>query len=322
MMKLSNMVKGLSGDAIAQELIQHWEHDESSLLFWRASSNFVYAFEHKQTRYFLRFSSDQEHSIRQITAELEYMEYLLSHNYPCVAPVRSVHGRYVETLAHNGGTYFAVVFQAAAGAALDEDITEMQCEDWGRSLATLHQLAMSYQPDQVTRWSWQDILQNIDTVLQAHPDEKEAVEELRILTAQLHSLPISSNNFGLIHYDFQLDNLFYQEERRLFTVIDFDDAFYSWYVQDLVTALDDFLDDDMNLDHSQVKSFLQEYRLVRPLSDEDMRALPYLQRFMKLYQFSKLLWSLEGSDIVDAPEWLEDLKIKLARARDRLRQGF
>lgn len=48
----------------------------------------------------------------------------------------------------------------------------------------------------------------------------------------------------------------------------------------------------------------------------------HLQRFMKLYQFSKLLWSLEGSDVADAPEWLEDLKIKLACARDRLRQGF
>ncbi|MDQ1232614.1 Ser/Thr protein kinase RdoA (MazF antagonist) [Paenibacillus sp. SORGH_AS306] len=145
---------------------------------------------------------------------------------------------------------------------------------------------------------------------------------MNTLTAYLQFLPISSSNYGLIHYDFQLDNLFYEEKHRSFHVIDFDDAVYSWYAHDIVTALDDFLDDDMNVEHSPVKSFLQGYRSIRPLSEEDVRTFPYFQRFMKLYQFSKLLWTLEGSDIVDAPQWLDDLKIKLVRARDRLRDRF
>lgn len=138
----------------------------------------------------------------------------------------------------------------------------------------------------------------------------------------LQSLPISNSNYGLIHYDFQLDNLFYEEKYRSFHVIDFDDAVYSWYAHDIVTALDDFLHNDINLKHSPVNSFLQGYCLIRPLSEEDVQTFPYFQRFMKLYQFSKLLWTLEGSDIVDAPQWLDDLKIKLVRARDRLRDGF
>ncbi|WP_245742347.1 phosphotransferase [Fontibacillus panacisegetis] len=108
----------------------------------------------------------------------------------------------------------------------------------------------------------------------------------------------SSSNCGLIHYDFQLDNIFYEEENSSFSVIDFDDAVYSWYAHDIITALDDFLDDDMNLDNPQVKSFL------------------------KLYRFSKLLWSLEGSDVTDAPKWLDDVKLKFARVRDELRRGF
>lgn len=145
---------------------------------------------------------------------------------------------------------------------------------------------------------------------------------MHILTAYLQNLPILSSNYGLIHYDFQLDNLFYEEKHRSFNVIDFDDAVCSWYVNDIVTALDDFLDDDMNVDHSSVKSFLQGYRSIRPLSDEYVRTFPYFQRFMKLYQFSKLLWTLEGSDIADAPQWLDDLKIKFVRARDCFRQGF
>lgn len=90
-------------------------------------------------------------------------------------------------------------------------------------------------------------------------------------------------SYGLIHYDFQLDNIFYEENNRAFSVIDFDDAVYSWCAHDIVTALDDFLGDDMmNLDHYQVKSFLKGYCSVIPLSNEDINPFPYFQRLMKL----------------------------------------
>ncbi|MGG0934985.1 phosphotransferase [Brevibacillus centrosporus] len=322
MMKLSNMVKGLASDAVAKSLIQNWEHDEGTLMFWRASSNFVYAFEHKQEKYFLRFSYDQENSFEQITAELEFMKYLKSNHYPCVSPILSVNEKYIETVQNSERTYFAVVFSSAKGITLNENITEVQCEDWGRSLASLHQLSRVYEPSDTKRSNWQDILQKINDMLQRYPEEKEAIEELDILTERLQSFPISNSNYGLIHYDFQLDNIFYAENNRAFSVIDFDDAVYSWYAHDIVTALDDFLGDDMNLDNSQVKSFLKGYYSVIPLSNDDINQFPYFQRLMKLYRFSKLLWSLEGSEVADAPKWLDDVKLKFARVRDNLRREF
>lgn len=322
MMKLSNMVKGLASDAVAKSLIQNWEHDEGSLKFWRASSNFVYAFENNQEKYFLRFSFDQESTIEQIKAELEFMEYLKSNHYSCVSPILSVNGKYIETVQNSEGTYFAVVFSSAKGITLDETITEVQCEDWGRSLASLHQLSKVYEPSDTKRPNWQDILRKIDVMIQRYPDEQEAIEELGKLTEQLHSFPISNSNYGLIHYDFQLDNIFYEEENRSFSVIDFDDAVYSWYAHDIITALDDFHGDDMNLDNPQVKSFLKGYSTVIPLGDKDINHFPYFQRFMKLYRFSKLLWSLEGSEVADATKWLDDVKLKFARVRDDLRRGF
>lgn len=291
-------------------------------VFWRDSSNFVYAFENKQEKYFMRFSYGQESSIEQITAELEFMEYLKSNHYPCVSPILSVNGKYIETVQNSERTYFAVVFNSARGTTLDENISKVQCEDWGRSLASLHQLLRLYEPVSTNRFNWQDILRKIDAVLQANPDEKEATQELSILTERFQSFPISNGNYGLIHYDFQLDNIFYEENNRSFNVIDFDDAVYSWYAHDIITALDDFLDDDINLDNPQVKLFLKGYSSVIPLSDEDIKQFPYFQRFMKLYRFSKLLWSLEGSGVTDAPKWLDDVKLKFTRVRDEMRRGF
>lgn len=322
MMKLSNMVKGLASDAVAKSLIQNWEHDEGTLKFWRASSNFVYAFENKQEKYFLRFSFDQESSFEQIKAELDFMEYLKSNHYPCVYPILSKNSKYIETVQNSEGMYYAVVFSAAKGFTLEENITELQCEDWGKSLASLHQLSRVYEPSDMKRSSWQDILTEINTVLQRYPEEQEATVELDRLTEWLQSLSISNSKYGLIHYDFQLDNIFYNENNRLFSVIDFDDTVYSWYVHDIVTALDDFLGDDMNLNNPQVKSFLKGYCSLIPLSNEEINQFPNFQRFMKLYRFSKLLWSLEDCEVEDAPMWLDDVKLKFARVRDEVRQGF
>ncbi|WP_244235314.1 hypothetical protein [Paenibacillus lautus] len=85
MMKLTTMVRGLAGDKAARELIRNWEFDEGTLKFWRASSNFVYVFNRDGERYFLRFNFEEEHTAQQLTAELEFMQYLLKHEYPCVA---------------------------------------------------------------------------------------------------------------------------------------------------------------------------------------------------------------------------------------------
>ncbi|RLQ94530.1 phosphotransferase enzyme family protein [Falsibacillus albus] len=322
MMKLNTMDKGLASDVVAKSLIQNWEHDEGTLKFWRASSNFVYVFENNQEQYFLRFSLDQENSIGQIQAELEFMEYLESNRYPCVSPILSKNGKYIETVQNSEGKYFSVVFSSAKGIALDEDINELQCEDWGRSLAALHQLSREYEPSDKKRSIWQDILRKIDAMLQRYPEEQEAIEELGKLTERLTSFPISDSNFGLIHYDFQLDNIFYQENNRSFCVIDFDDAVYSWYAQDIVTALDDFLGDDSNLEDPKVKSFLKGYSSVIPLEEEDISQFPYFRRFMKLYTFSRLLWSLEGCEVEESPDWLDGLKSKFNRVLDDLRQGF
>lgn len=321
MMNLVNMVKGLAMDMVASRIIENWEHDKGTLKFWRASSNFVYVFAYKNKKYFLRFCHEEENSIEQINAELSFLEYLKSRNYSCASPVLSIHDKYVEQVVDQEENYFAVVFQSAEGITLDEGLTEEQGEKWGQSLALLHQLSKEYKPSGTPRVSWQDILLEIENTLKKYPDEVEATQLLAKLTKQLQSLSFSTQNYGLIHYDFQLDNVFYDKNTNSFNVIDFDDAFYSWYVQDIVTALDDFIENDtsMILSHPQVSAFLKGYGSIVPLSQDELAQLPYFRKFMKLYQFTRLLRSLENADIPDAPDWLVNLKVKLAYARDEIR---
>lgn len=322
MMDLGNMVRGVASNEFAQSLLQFWEHDEGTLEFRRASSNFVYAFMHKKVQYFLRLSFDQDNSIEQIKAELEFMHYLHSNGFPTVTPIQSNNQRLIETLKTPEGTYIAVVFSAAKGVTLDEDtITEEQMEEWGKSLASLHCLSKTFNPLGEKRKNWLDTVQFMESVFKKHPGEELALQELSEITNWLQSLSTDQDVFGLIHYDFQLDNLFFERDKDShFNVIDFDDAIYHWYTLDLVTALDDFIDNPQS--KWLIDSFLNGYRTKMDLDDDVVAQFPQFQMYANLYKFARILNSLDYGEINDTPPWFEELKVKLVRVTDRLRNNF
>jgi Ser/Thr protein kinase RdoA (MazF antagonist) len=319
MIQLDTIVKGEASNFVAKSLMEHWEHDEGTLRFWRASSNFVYVFERNQERYFLRFSFEKENSQEQIIAELDFMRYVSENGYLCVSPIPSISGNFIEEVSTIDGTYFGVVFSKAEGSQLDEDLTEAQSEEWGKLLASLHALAENYKPTDLKRKSWRDAVQFIHSALQRHPEEREAHEELTRVTQWLESLPTSNDVYGLIHYDFQQDNVFYEEKKHSFNVIDFDDAMYSWYAMDIVTAL---LDVDEEKDAVHIQAFLKGYRSVRALDDETVSCFPQFRRFANLYSFARTLWSIEEQTIEDIPEWYVNLRLRFIEYMEEDRQGF
>lgn len=323
-MKLENMVRGLASDTIAQRLIQFWEYDEGTLELWRASSNFVYAFERNQVQYFLRFSFEQDKNIEQLKAELEYMQYLHLNGFPSVTTIKSISGELIETLMTPEGTYNAVVFSAANGINLDSaTITEKQMEEWGKSLGSLHCLSKKFEPESERRNSWLDTVQFMESVFQKHPTEHIALDELGRVTTWLQSIPTGNDVYGLIHYDFQLDNIFFEENKNhSFNVIDFDDAMYHWYALDIVTALDDFINDDNPHSKLLIQSFLNGYRSKTVLENDIVAQFPQYQRYANLYKFSKLLRSLDYEEINETPPWFDELKVKLVRVTDDLRKTF
>ena len=71
--------------------------------------------------------------------------------------------------------------------------------------------------------------------------------ELALLLGVFEQLTINQDNYGLIHYDFEPDNVFYDENSQRCSVIDFDDAMYHWFMMDIVQALE-AIRDEMEID--------------------------------------------------------------------------
>lgn len=324
MMALKNMVRGLKNDSPAKQLIQMWEHDAETLKFWRASSNFVYMFARNGVRHFLRFIHEQDNTVDNIRAELDFMLYLKAKGYPTVAPIRSRNGNWIETIRTiDDGCFYGVVFEHAQGIYLSLDrMTDRHIEEWGRSLASLHLLSESYPSGTLSRKSWIDALAFVCSVLQRHPREQGARQELEQLRRQLSELPAGAEHVGLIHYDFETDNIFYDAEQSRYCAIDFDDAMIHWYAMDIASAISDLAERKEDDARRKIEHFLTGYRSIKPLEERYVQLLPLFQRFADLYTLARLLRSFEDIDINDSPEWAVTLKDKLLRTCDRIRERY
>lgn len=278
MMKLSTMLKvddtidTQGRSRIAEHILEHWEHDPESAEFFRSSANFVYIFRKGGEHYFLRFADSAERTRAEIESAMALLDFLVSNGMAVTIPVASKNGRYVETVETDLGIFHAVVFAQLQGSQLDiEELNPAQFELWGATLGKLHATLHRYQNSNVSpRPTLRHILTQAHNYLTEHEPRVQA--EYEYLTKFLAMLPITETNFGLIHGDFELDNLFWQGETL--AILDFDDCSSSWYVADIVFALRDLFETEVDSSHPSFHAFIQGYSQYAHVDEELIAQLP------------------------------------------------
>lgn len=311
---------------LAEMVLKNWDHDRSKLNmldYFRISANAVYPFMLDGAVYFLRFSPAEERSFEAIQAELDFIHYLRKEGYPAADTMLSRKGKELEDVNTPWGDFFAVVFNRVPGKSLDKiDLTDAIISGYGQALGKLHTLSGRYTPSQNIRMSWREQLEWTDNVLSAFPDEKEARAEVYLLRSFLTRLPATADTYGLAHYDFETDNIFYDETDGSYHIIDFDDCMYHWYVLDIEQALDSLIDEippDRQVEAREL--FLQGYRSVMPIEESMLSMMPVFRRYVNLCGYARILRSVEEK-WENEPEWMIDLRDKLTAAMDKRRSGF
>ena len=157
------------------------------------------------------------------------------------------------------------------------------------------------------RQRWQDKLTWIGGVLRDYGAPAHLHEACARTGRALSALPVSRESFGLIHYDFEPDNVFWDEAADCCRVIDFDDSMYHFYLTDVEQALDavgDMLEGEALA--AAREQFLAGYRRHFPLPEDYMAQLPLMRDFCDLYACARLLRSLSEKPEV-MPEWMPGL---------------
>ena len=326
MMKLSTMLKVDSTvDAqwqsrIAERMLEHWEHEQGSARFFRSSTNFMYVFRKGGERYFLRFADSAERTGATIEVEMALLCWLASQGMSVTTPIMSKNGRSVETVETDLGTFHAVVFAQLQGSQVDfEELSTAQFETWGATLGKLHSMMHRYQDPRLSaRGTWRDHFTQARIYLPK--DEPEIQAECDYLSSWLAALPVTETNYGLIHGDFELDNLFWQDET--IAMLDFDECAYYWYVADVAFALRDLFKTGVDLSQPSFRAFMRGYCEHHSLDEELIAHLPTFMRLVNLIMYAKMVRAMDLAQDQDYPEWCTSLLLKLENRRQNYKASL
>jgi Ser/Thr protein kinase RdoA (MazF antagonist) len=298
-------------------LLRNWAFDEESLdmfKYYRISSNAIYPFKCRGKTQLLRFAPKEEKRRTDTLAELDFIAYLRNNGYGVLRSVRSLRGEKLIEARTPWGEYFAAVFERVSGVQLSRtDLSDLIIFSYGRALGRLHQLSSQYTPGEPRRWAYSDVLEWIRQELANFPEEALALKEAQMLRSYFAALPRSSANYGLVHYDFEYDNVFYDEQSKSCNVIDFDDAMYHWYAMDIERALNSLQDlvPEVDLFEQKKRLFLDGYRAEFELPDDFEATQHVFRRFAGIYGYVRTLRSM-AEHWEHEPEWMTNLRERLS----------
>jgi Ser/Thr protein kinase RdoA (MazF antagonist) len=318
MMKLKHL---FHNPDLALMLLKNWPYDESSLemfQYYRISANAVYPFRQDGETCFLRFSPASEKRKENLAAELEFIGYLRRAHYQALEPVPSRVGELLVQPLTPWGEYYASVFKRVKG----QPVSETNYEDeilfsYGAALGQLHQLSSQYAAPKSKRWTHDDVFQWMEETLSTLSAPASALDELRLLRECFAALPQPPGSYGLIHYDFETDNVFYDAATGSCSAIDFDAAMYHWYVMDIAQALVSLKREIPagQFPHKQA-AFTGGYRSRYAIDSTLFAALPLFTRFGNLYRYTGITRAIQDR-WEHEPEWLAALRTKLDSVRLR-----
>jgi Ser/Thr protein kinase RdoA (MazF antagonist) len=137
------------------------------------------------------------------------------------------------------------------------------------------------------------------------------IEATFTLTAWMDGLAKDGSDWGVVHGDFELDNLAWADDRP--TAYDFDEAAVSWFAANIAYALRDLADQTGHVpdEHlGQFDAFIAGYRGVRPLDEQDLSRLPLFAGLHASASMVRIARARGGAG-KDEPGWLAELRGKL-----------
>lgn len=300
--------------ALAHAALAAWPHDadtlEDALTRFRISSNAIYPFYAGGALHFVRITPAGERRRQDQLGELSFLEYLHAHGYPAARAVPSRNGAPLETLTHHGERYRCCVMRGVPGTRLDRlPPAEALMTRYGRALGRLHSLSARY-PADGSKSTYETVLRWIRHCLLRYGAPADALAALDSVEADLGRLKRGSDVYGLIHYDFEPDNVFFDAQDDQLHAIDFDDSHYHFFAMDVIRSLASIEEEYAPEQAVEARSwFLGGYRTAYPLDDAAL-ACPAFGRYAALYSYARLLHALAGPVDAHEPDWLQQLRTR------------
>jgi Ser/Thr protein kinase RdoA (MazF antagonist) len=283
---------------VADAVASRWGYRPGSALFWRSSASHVFVvLNEDRTRRegFLRCVPAHLFSRRQVDVVAALM-WRLAEAGVATAPIRrSSTGALVETIEVGGWQLHATLVADAGGEPLDlDDLTPESAAAWGAALGRLHRDGEVA----AAALALPDGLERIDEALTTFDGDPVLGEVAAVVRSRLRAMPRDAGRYGVVHGDFELDNLAWVEGAPI--AYDLDEAERSWFAADVAFAIRDLVPDPRALvapSSALVGAFLAGYRRERPSPAFDSDQLVLFTATNALRSVARL-----GPVLAEAPE--------------------
>ncbi|MBI9051004.1 MAG: phosphotransferase [Anaerolineaceae bacterium] len=254
--------------------------------------NFIYEGQRNDKPVILRLSHSSKKDRDQIGSELAFVNYLAQNGADAAQPLPARNGDLIREIALPDHTYFsAVCFQKAPGHhPIETDYNTDLYLKWGAAMGKMHRLSRQYNPPvEQQRIHWYEEIEITRPGDFLPPSQEGVIEMMAEYTRKLHGLPVSRQNYGVVHNDLHPYNYLYDGQQ--ITMIDFEDAVQMWYMADLVSSL--FMvsvwpPNEMNREdftRSFWPFFLRGYREQNDIPESWIEEIPLFLKFRELGQY-------------------------------------
>jgi Ser/Thr protein kinase RdoA (MazF antagonist) len=264
---LERTVDTAGQSSVADAVAARWGYPAGAARWWRSSASHVFVL--PESRAFLRFVPGTRRSHDELAGVAELMQRLADRGVAVVRPRSSAGGALVETVDTDLGPMHAMCVAAAAGRQLEVDVLTLpQARAWGTELARLHETAAEFGDGLPVAFA------ELEGAAALFANDPPLVAAVQRLIDRLNGLPRDPSRYGVIHGDFELDNLAWVGDSL--TSFDFDDAARSWFAADIALAVRDLTSAGTPTPtyKAHFDAFLAGYRDRRPLPERDIADLP------------------------------------------------
>lgn len=254
----------------------------------------------------------QNRSFAAVQFEVNLLNYLKRHAYPCPGVIRNKRGRYLGLAQEKP----YALFEFVEGVHIEEPTAAQQVQ-LIQKVAELHKLTQHYRPiHRHARWNYgvpfcatmaEKMAQRVATA-----SAQEKLAWYRQTVAQV-VLPAALPK-GICHADFHFSNVLFKDG-NFHALLDFDDANYTYLTFDLVSLLEPtlfpfrwdtwqtFAPDEVVFDFSAARAIVSIYQAHRPLHLLEKR---HLFDVLKLATLIDCLWYFARGEL---PDFYEKRKI-------------
>jgi Ser/Thr protein kinase RdoA (MazF antagonist) len=198
-------------------------------------------------------------------------------------PIGDVHNQYINEIPAPEGTRCAVLFSFAQGKKVRNLTTDLNSRI-GTEVGRFHKSTQNtttkrtdYSISILIDWAHDQLANHI-------PVELEEMQFIKNMSGVLSQAFDKSLTKGIVHLDIWYDNMAIEEDGTI-TLFDFDNCGNGWLVLDLGYYCMQlfYTEPDLTEYERKKKAFIDSYRSLMPLPDEELPLIPYAGMAIWIY---------------------------------------